>query len=77
MMFDKDGSGEVSLDEAMSLLNARFGSGPALDAALAHLFGASLGRIKGDAVLSLADFLHKVGRGVGRGVGRVVYLDIL
>ena len=61
MMYDKDFSGTVTVDECMSMLYARYG-GDNLEAALAELFGDSLSAADGGAELTFDAYLTAVSK---------------
>eukprot|EP00924_Labyrinthula_sp_SR-Ha-C_P015135 snap_masked-scaffold_9-processed-gene-9.29-mRNA-1 protein AED:0.14 eAED:0.14 QI:949/1/1/1/0.28/0.25/8/124/234 len=66
MMYDKDGSGQVSLDETMKMLYARYGRDKMEDQ-MKILFGEDLKTQDGDGELSFEEFLSVVEmRGKGR-----------
>ena len=57
-MYDKDFSGEVSVDETMHMLFSRYGKAR-LEAEMKALFGDSLST-DGDGTLTFADYLKAV-----------------
>lgn len=56
-MNDKDGSGEVSLEEAMQIMYLRYGRG-LLDSQLEEIFGTS--DLNSGKTLSLTEFLRSL-----------------
>jgi len=58
MMYDKDGGGEVSVDETMHMLYARYGR-ERLQEEMKALFGDEL-NATGDATLTFTDYLKAV-----------------
>ena len=61
MMYDKDFSGTVTVDECMSMLYARYG-GDNLEEALSELFGDSLSTADGGAELTFDAYLNAVNK---------------
>lgn len=59
MMYDKDYSGTVTLDETMSMLYARYGR-DRLDSQMHALFGDDLRTPSGDGTLTLSEYLKAV-----------------
>ena len=59
MMYDKDSSGTVTLDETMAMLYARYGRDQ-LETQMKELFGEDLKTADGDGVLSFNEFLDAV-----------------
>lgn len=59
MMYDRDNSGNVSVDETMHMLYARYGK-DRLEIEMKALFGDNLGNGEGDGSLSFNDYLKAV-----------------
>jgi Ca2+-binding EF-hand superfamily protein len=59
MMYDKDNSGEVSIDETMTMLYQRYGK-ERLESELQKLFGKDLKTQDGDGELSFQEYLKVV-----------------
>eukprot|EP00941_MAST-03F_sp_MAST-3F-sp1_P005414 g5414.t1 len=59
MMYDKDNSGEVSIDETMTMLYQRYGK-DRLESELQKLFGKDLRTQDGDGELSFQEYLRVV-----------------
>ena len=60
LMYDKDFSGEVSVDETMAMLFSRYGK-ERLEAEMKALFGDRLST-DGDGELTFLDYLHAVNK---------------
>jgi Ca2+-binding EF-hand superfamily protein len=58
-MYDKDNSGEVSIDETMTMLYQRYGK-ERLESELQKLFGKDLKTQDGDGELSFQEYLKVV-----------------
>ena len=59
MMYDRDNSGAVSVDETMHMLYARYGK-DRLESEMKALFGDKLQSSDGDGTLTFADYLSAV-----------------
>ena len=59
LMFDKDLSGKVTVDETMGMLYARYGKAR-LESEMKRLFGRDLKTKDGDGELSFAEYLEAV-----------------
>ena len=59
MMYDKDSSGQVSIDETMTMLFQRYGK-ERLESQMKLLFGDDLKTSDGDGELSFAEYLKAV-----------------
>ena len=66
MMYDKDNSGSVSIDETMSMLYQRYGK-ERLESELQKLFGDDLKTADGDGELSFHEYLKVVNVRIIRG----------
>jgi len=66
MMYDKDNSGSVSIDETMSMLYQRYGK-QRLESELQKLFGDDLKTADGDGELSFQEYLKVVNVRIIRG----------
>lgn len=69
MMYDKDNSGSVSIDETMTMLYQRHGK-DRLESELQKLFGDDLKTADGDGELSFQEYLRVVSVRVSRGSKR-------
>lgn len=65
MMYDKDNSGKVSIDETMTMLYQRYGK-DRLESELQKLFGDDLKTADGDGELSFQEYLKVVSVRLGR-----------
>lgn len=59
LIYDKDGSGQVSVDETMHMLFCRYGK-ERLNEKMTELFGADLKTADGDGELSFAEYIKAV-----------------
>ena len=68
MMYDKDGSGQVTVDETMHMLYTRYGKDN-LESQMKALFGEDLRTADGDGELSFVEYLKAVNLRVPRKPG--------